>query len=466
MAEIFWALTNMMNVLGLVAAPIQAAASSSSSSSDVGSPIRKALDFISSSVPSPILGSWRYLSSNIGKGAEEVMRWSIVSFTNEIARATMSVFIDFIKHLCTVSVEISSSDESYKWLMEWLITQDAVKNSKSLNVRTLNASRHPQVTFVPGRGSTLLTFRGSLVWVTRSSAYFSSLNIKSNDWIRLVFLGRTNKKAKEMIDHAMSFSQSLHSGKILVYMADLSNPEFWRSFGDPRPKRKKESLVLHGDMLSDVLSDCERFLRNEKWYQKRGIPYRRGYLLYGPPGNGKSSLVDVVAGYFSLNICVLNLTIKNVDDQTLALIISSAPENSILLLEDVDTIFQNRDDKKEGRNNLTFSGLLNALDGLVAQKGRLLFITTNFIEKLDLALIREGRVDRKILIDNATKLQARQLFSQFYEIPIDDSLCDQFYSAIPDKKFSMAQIQGHCLRELNAAEAVSNVNNLFDQIKS
>jgi chaperone BCS1 len=68
------------------------------------------------------------------------------------------------------------------------------------------------------------------------------------------------------------------------------------------------------------------------------VPYRRGYLLHGPPGTGKTSFTLAVAGALKLNICYLNLTAEMNDDQ-LNRLLNKTPMSSIILLEDIDSIF-------------------------------------------------------------------------------------------------------------------------------
>lgn len=72
------------------------------------------------------------------------------------------------------------------------------------------------------------------------------------------------------------------------------------------------------------------------------MPYRRGYLLFGPPGTGKTSFVQAVAAALNLNICYLNLSGGNLDDDGLNVLLNNAPMKSIILLEDIDAIFVER----------------------------------------------------------------------------------------------------------------------------
>lgn len=126
--------------------------------------------------------------------------------------------------------------------------------------------------------------------------------------------------------------------------------------------------------------------------------------MWGPPGTGKTSFILAIAGKLNLNICPLNLTDSSIDDDTLCTLLSNLPKRSCVLLEDVDAIFVDRDSvNKDNKCNVSFSGLLNALDGVRSTDGRILFMTTNHKEKLDEALLRPGRADIHVKLNNASE---------------------------------------------------------------
>jgi chaperone BCS1 len=152
-------------------------------------------------------------------------------------------------------------------------------------------------------------------------------------------------------------------------------------------------------------------------------------------------------------ICVMNLSNKFLTDDSLPLLLNSAPEPSIILIEDVDHAFNDF-------SRITFSGLLNAIDGVAAQEGRILFLTTNHIEKLDPALIRPGRVDVQEEITFATPKQMEDMYSRFF--PNNQELSLIFAQSVPNCTVSMAKLQGYLFsRRDNPQAALSDIGLLM-----
>ena len=113
---------------------------------------------------------------------------------------------------------------------------------------------------------------------------------------------------------------------------------------------------------------------------------------------------------------MLNLSERGLADDKLIHLLSNTPERAFVLIEDIDAAFNKRVQTSEDgyQSSVTFSGFLNALDGVASGEERIIFMTTNHPEKLDSALIRPGRVDLAMLIDDASPQQARRLFERFY----------------------------------------------------
>jgi chaperone BCS1 len=191
----------------------------------------------------------------------------------------------------------------------------------------------------------------------------------------------------------------------------------WARFGDPRRKRPLQSVILDKGIKERIVDDVKDFLKRQEWYVDRGIPYRRGYLLYGPPGSGKSSFIQALAGELDFGVAIINLSERGMTDDKLAHLLTKLPPRTILLLEDADAAFRNRrqvDEEGYSGGTVTFSGLLNAMDGVAAGEERISFLTTNHIDRLDGALIRPGRVDMTVRIGEATRHQAAEMWDRFY----------------------------------------------------
>lgn len=145
-------------------------------------------------------------------------------------------------------------------------------------------------------------------------------------------------------------------------------------------------------------------------------------------------MIQSIAGELNLDVYVISLSRAGLDDNSLQELISDLPEHCIALMEDIDAAFHqtlNRDAPQEVESEqakrpggpaanqdrtsrISLSGLLNALDGVGAQEGRLLFATTNRYEALDPALRRPGRMDVHVGFKLASQYQVGELFKRFY----------------------------------------------------
>ncbi|OSX73770.1 hypothetical protein BU14_0328s0022 [Porphyra umbilicalis] len=197
---------------------------------------------------------------------------------------------------------------------------------------------------------------------------------------------------------------------------DRASKSMWVAEGD-KPGRPLSSVILPDGMAEALKADVEAFLSppTKAWYRSHGVPYRRSYLLHGPPGSGKTSTIRALASTFRLTACFLAVTNGNFNNQILGDALASLPRASLLVIEDVDALFTVDRVATAAAGALTFSGLLNALDGLIAAESLLVAMTTNKpVTALDEALVRGGRVDSRWSFEAPCASQLARLFASYY----------------------------------------------------
>jgi ATP-dependent 26S proteasome regulatory subunit len=166
------------------------------------------------------------------------------------------------------------------------------------------------------------------------------------------------------------------------------------------PRSSWSDLVLDPSIIQLVKNDFESFFEREEWFRRNRLPFRRGYLLYGPPGNGKTSVIRAMLSNQKLSGCTLNLFTAETDDSDLTKLFDYASDcaPSLIVLEDLDRAFP----RSGGvRTNVSLQALLNSLDGIATHYGVIVVATANEPTVLDPAILRRpGRFDRVVEFPN------------------------------------------------------------------
>ncbi|KAF5379431.1 hypothetical protein D9615_006519 [Tricholomella constricta] len=467
------------------------------------------------------------LGMNTG-AIQDTLKLVVIGGTVETARrASVSAWNGFVDSFF-LTAHFSQEDYPYDWLMHWLAKQPAWGRSREFEITTRSAGRNGltqtttgdleeedeeeddgglvhgrrkrKVAFMPSLDTThTIYYRGHWLRITRLKRYPDYGHGSS---LKISVVARNNDILKKLVLEAKREYEKDAEHRVHIFLADTTYG-CWRWNG-ARQKRPMSSIVLQPGVKDMLLADCKDFLCSEEWYAERGIPFRRGYLLHGVPGSGKTSLIHSLAGELGLDIYVVSLSSKGMSDNTLTTLMGHVPSRCILLLEDLDAAFTrsvSRDATSTGAptaststttttaettdgSTLSLSGLLNSLDGVAAAEGRLLFATTNHIERLDPALSRPGRMDVWVNFTHATKWQAEGIFKCFFpfkpatavavvsaaakdasqkNLPLPkrkapahaipllteeeiSELAKRFAEAIPEDELSVASLQGYLLK--------------------
>lgn len=378
----------------------------------------------------------------------------VMSSSAYLLRSVPRRVYGFIKRRVVIQFEILDTDPAYGWFAEWLSEQPCATTSRRISVlsRTGNIGTHPiepgaqgrpELRFVPAPGFHLIKYQGRRFLIDRdrkdasggdnasSWKLFEKFYIYGFAWDRDVIAAMLH----EARDNAIPLAEN-------TIELNVACRDYWQRVR-AMTGRPINSVVTANDTASRVLEDIRAFRESRDWYAERGVPWRRGVLLYGPPGNGKTSLIRAVATELRMSVGVINLSDTTINDSSLASLFNSAGDNTLIVLEDIDCVFDGRD-AKEASDKLSFAGLLNALDGVASMDGRVVVMTTNHIDKLDNALIRPGRCDLRVYMGNASAEQAESLYRRFFA-DCNDADAEAFGRDVADADVSMATVQGHLL---------------------
>lgn len=393
-----------------------------------------------------------------------------LAFVGYQLRAFPTRMISLIKNQFTVTLSIFNEDEVYHSMSLWLAAHPKTEKIRRFNVVTKwdHKSERRVHKLTPGSGTHFIRhnnrwfiFRKDIIRPTAGGGAMTK-----TETITITTFGRDPKPIQNLI------SDITETDKV----KDTIPLYFWTSRGfkmcGERLKRPLETVFLSEDQKERILADLQRFLASHKWYSDRGIPWRRTFLLEGPPGTGKSTLIFALASALNKPVYIINpSTIHN--DSILLEAMNSAG-NGIVVIEDADSFKVTHERKKNTKSKkaeqvaeggaiatdsieevkdtgndqagITQSGFLNAVDGIASGEGRILFITSNHPDMLDAAIMRPGRVDRREHLGLANIEVAKQMYKAYFPQGNFKSFAKEIEPKLP---IAPAAIQGMLLQKMH-----------------
>jgi chaperone BCS1 len=387
-------------------------------------------------------------------------------------------FWSSVRSLFMSTADIRTDDEMYNMVMAWVATQKFSQNNRRFIANTNTNSRawflyydsdrdedsdddvdfeedsnskklkKKALKYTPAHGDHYFWYKGRLMTFGRhrDNDNNGGYSFVRKENISISSFGRDPSVLKQLLNECRANYLKADQKRTLIFRAAMKpgsmDIDWVRTMS--RVPRPFSTVVMDEGVKKALLEDMRDYLHpyTRRWYSNRGIPYRRGYLLYGPPGTGKSSLSFAIAGYFKLKIYIVSLNSPSMNEENLGTLFAELPKRCVVLLEDIDTagLTHTRDtpapsttgpeDEKPkrpptpvsapvpatipGGGKISLSALLNVIDGVASQEGRVLIMTTNHIDKLDDALIRPGRVDMTVKFDLTDKAVNCQLFRAIY----------------------------------------------------
>ena len=323
----------------------------------------------------------------------------------------------------TLSITIKDEDAAFAWVKQWFAEQKFLKRIRRVDLDT--TVRSASLALIPAPGRHWFWYRGRPFRVDfYRSEDTRGWTPKRSESLVFRTMGRDQAVLKALVTEVASCHKKCERVRSSLFVFS----EYWDRV-EGYSARLLDSVILPAGERDRLVADIEKFKNSKSRYRHLGVPYHRGYLLFGPPGTGKTSLVSAIADKFAMSIYAINL--PDFTDRSLMKAMNDVPPESLVLFEDVDCMMgtkPRRDDthsagapagKAEDKSavdkfGVTLSGLLNVLDGFHAPDQVLYMMTTNKIDALDPALLRPGRIDYRLYMGAASEPQKLELYCRFF----------------------------------------------------
>lgn len=320
---------------------------------------------------------------------------------------------------------------------------------KDANVIHIRGSRHLMIESL-SRQSIVDTYENNKIYIQINKIGESKVDDMTVSNHNIIFSSnQPTEKINKYIENLLKIISKSVDHEFTLYNITVEKNDKHRkvSWNHGRSVSNKtiENVIVSEKIQRDFYDDMEIFWTKEDNYNKRGITFKRGYLLHGPPGSGKSSLIASIVNEhqlpvfkFDMSIIEENSELTRLNDTIYDYIGMS--ERHIALFEDIDrcTLF----DRYTRGSAITMDALLNVLDGVNGTHGRITIMTANDISSLKRVqgLLRPGRIDRIIELSMCSNMQIKQILALNFDKDIKDITINKNVELTPASLNKLIQI--------------------------
>ena len=374
--------------------------------------------------------------------------------------------------------EINNTSVMSAIYTEFIKKYDKTYEKKKVNVNGVMGYKNSRSIIMLEKGTFLYLATGRYSTSALESEFLAGKVINDLDTYMYIFGKKMRKYVKELNDLIVSLYTTAKTDDLGFYTVSAGE-----SKGDgskltdisyqPLAGRSMNTLFFSNKEDEKIIEFIDHFNTLENLYKERQLLYKTGILVYGIPGVGKSSLIKALATKYKRHVLNINVAeLSKIDLSYVTKCINNDVLKFIILFEDIDTLFLNRDKEEANRDDRgIINSLLNFLDSNSSPNNVIFIATTNYPERLDDALLREGRFDMKLELH---PLKAKDVITFGKTFGLTEEQCNEIIDTLADEMklnehdkynknvYRQATVQTHILSKISN-KSLEKAKELFEE---